>query len=251
MAHQGRTTTSSWTYPRVDRDPGMERPLPRHSASLCMSLTAEDIIVDESHDGLTPLDPGHEFRLPTTNRIFNQLDRASTDESCGAHAVGAAIESYLVEHHVIGQADQLIDPFQIYQTAGSRRSLRRACEAAATGVSTAIGRFRPVFFNFDSADPQAMVFDLATRRVPLMIEASVDSAFVMYEGTDIYHGIGSDLHAICLIGYGTEAQTGRGYWVAKNSYGEGWGDHGYVRFLWRDPLVQPEENVYSLRSMAE
>jgi hypothetical protein len=36
-------------------------------------------------------------------------------------------------------------------------------------------------------------------------------------------------HAITLVGYGTDADTGKDYWLVKNSFGAGWGDAGYVR----------------------
>ena len=212
-----------------------------------MPLTAESVVFVEAHDGTTPLDPGFEFRLPTTERIYDQLllDQGLTNESCGAHAVAAAMETYLVEHHAIGTGDALVDPLKIFE-AVPRRSLRWATQVAALGVETRIGTVKPVCFNFDAADPAAMAFDLGTRRVPLMIEAIVDDGFVKYGRSDIYDQGGWDPHGICVIGYGSEAQTGRQYWVAKNSYGEGWGDHGYVR-LSRD---FPIENVYALRSLS-
>ncbi|KAK1653744.1 hypothetical protein QYE76_071549 [Lolium multiflorum] len=53
-------------------------------------------------------------------------------------------------------------------------------------------------------------------------------AFKNYHG-GIFRGPCSTMggHAMTLIGYGTE--SGNDYWILKNSWGEGWGEQGYMR----------------------
>lgn len=65
------------------------------------------------------------------------------------------------------------------------------------------------------------------------VDAS-DPSFIRYPG-GVYRGpCGHSLdHEMLLVGHGT---TGNlfddvGYWILKNSYGEHWGENGYVRLL--------------------
>ncbi|CAL5083869.1 unnamed protein product [Urochloa decumbens] len=52
-------------------------------------------------------------------------------------------------------------------------------------------------------------------------------------------------HAVTVVGYGADA-GGRRYWIVKNSWGEGWGEGGYVRMERR---VGAREGLCGIASM--
>ncbi|XP_062095881.1 zingipain-2-like [Humulus lupulus] len=58
---------------------------------------------------------------------------------------------------------------------------------------------------------------------------------------------GNDVsHAVTFVGYGT-TEDGNNYWLAKNSWGENWGENGYVRIM-RD--VESFEGVCGIATAA-
>jgi cathepsin L len=51
-------------------------------------------------------------------------------------------------------------------------------------------------------------------------------------------------HGVLAIGYGVDAKSGSSYWLVKNSWGETWGDKGYVK------MARNENNMCGVASSA-
>jgi cathepsin L len=69
------------------------------------------------------------------------------------------------------------------------------------------------------------------------VAVSVDaSPWGMYSA-GVFHGCDRHAivnHAVVLVGYGNDATAGRKYFLIRNSWGEGWGENGYIRLNRRD-----------------
>jgi C1A family cysteine protease len=96
-----------------------------------------------------------------------------------------------------------------------------AVNAATTKVATWTS---VAYSNMD-----ALVAQLNIGPVTVVIDAS-GAAFGQYHSGVISSGCGTAInHAVLAVGYGTDAATGKEYYLVKNSWGTGWGDAGYVK----------------------
>ncbi|KAL0689354.1 hypothetical protein Bca4012_089032 [Brassica carinata] len=77
-------------------------------------------------------------------------------------------------------------------------------------------------------DEEALLKAVSQQPVSVAIDAS-GLAFKQYSG-GIYNGdCGTHLnHAVTIVGYGM-SEKGTKYWLLKNSWGQTWGENGYMR----------------------
>eukprot|EP00128_Syssomonas_multiformis_P012610 Colp12_sorted_trinity150504_noHs@4121 len=99
------------------------------------------------------------------------------------------------------------------------------CQADSLAVAARISSFGDV----TSGDEKALMQAVAKYGpISVAIDAGHDS-FQSYAGGVYYEpDCSSDQldHGVTVVGYGTE--DGQDYWLVKNSWGEGWGEGGYI-----------------------
>lgn len=72
----------------------------------------------------------------------------------------------------------------------------------------------------------------ALKKGPLVTSMTVYDDFLTYSG-GVYKSVSNRSvggHAVSIVGYSDEGR----YWIVRNSWGEDWGEHGFVRVSWDD-----------------
>ena len=88
------------------------------------------------------------------------------------------------------------------------------------------------FYDVPVGDMDAMMAALAMQPISVAIQAD-QFAFQFYKTgvlTDDSCGKRGQIdHGVLAAGYGVDSETGEPYWLVKNSWGESWGESGYIR----------------------
>jgi hypothetical protein len=88
------------------------------------------------------------------------------------------------------------------------------------------------FRDVPKTDEDALKSAVSMQPVSIAIEAD-KSAFQLYKsGVLDSPRCGKKLdHGVLIVGYGTDADSGKDFWKIKNSWGPTWGEKGYVRLV--------------------
>jgi len=106
-------------------------------------------------------------------------------------------------------------------------------QKAGTCVRTQCStKYDPItsYHDVASKDSSALESALCDGPVAIAIEADQNSFQFYSDGVLTATGCGQNLdHGVLLVGMGYDSETGSDYWKVKNSWGESWGESGYIR----------------------
>ena len=76
---------------------------------------------------------------------------------------------------------------------------------------------------------------VANQPTAVAIQANMPCFQFYHSGVMDNQNCGTNLdHAVLAVGYGTDAATGKDYWLVKNSWNTSWGDKGYIKLAMDD-----------------
>jgi cathepsin L len=87
---------------------------------------------------------------------------------------------------------------------------------------------------YTDVDPSDDAIIKALQNGPVSVALEADkSAFQAYAGgvlDSFFCGKQLD-HGVLIVGYGTDSDSNKPYWIVKNSWGSSWGEQGYIRIV--------------------
>lgn len=108
----------------------------------------------------------------------------------------------------------------------SYRAYKGQCQASDSPESVTINGYEYV----PQYDENALMQAVSQQPVSVGIDAK-SYEFSYYNGGIFNGNCGQQMnHAVTLIGYGTDSD-GTDYWILKNSWGEDWGENGFMRII--------------------
>jgi cathepsin L len=140
------------------------------------------------------------------------------DQSCEGGLMDDAFQFVLDNKGICAEAD--------YPYVAKDEACKKTCKTVSTITSF-------VDVPTDPTNPKnetALMAAVMIGPVSIAIEAD-QPVFQLYTGGVITStACGTNLdHGVLIVGFGTDASTNVDYWLVKNSWGNKWGESGYVR----------------------
>lgn len=136
----------------------------------------------------------------------------------GCHGATAELALEYVKDHGIDLASN----YRGYQSGGGEGH----CQAPTNPALRAEG-----FVRLPENEGQPLL-EAVAHHGPVVVSADA-SGWSMYSN-GVFDGCGKDAitnHAILLMGYGHDAGKNKDYWLIRNSWGQYWGEEGFIRLL--------------------
>jgi KDEL-tailed cysteine endopeptidase len=141
-------------------------------------------------------------------------DKAGNDRGCNGGLMDYAYE-YIIKN---GGLDTESD----YPYSGSEGSCDVAKEHTAAVVVTS-------FEDIPANDEASIKKAVSQQPVSIAIAAS-GLAFQLYSHGVFDGACSTNLdHGVLVVGYGSDAESGKDFWIVKNSWGAVWGEQGFIK----------------------
>ncbi|XP_026229273.1 cathepsin K-like isoform X2 [Anabas testudineus] len=126
----------------------------------------------------------------------------------------------------------IIDAFEYVQKNGINSEedypyviKKQSCRFNSSAIAAQCKGYRAI--------PEGDEYELAEALVEVgPLSVAIDSRNISIYTSGVYYNPQCDKdnpgHAVLLVGYGETAE-GEKYWIVKNSWGDGWGEKGYIR----------------------
>lgn len=151
---------------------------------------------------------------------------------CDGGLQEAAYGYYQQSHAAMTEAD--------YPYTSGTTSTESTCaydSSKTTGVTV------EMYSRVSKNTPSQMKYFLEQRPLAVSIEADQTSFQTYKSGVFDDASCGTILdHAVLAVGYGTDTDSGKEYWLVKNSWGTSWGDQGYIKIA-----IEPEKGICGIQ----
>eukprot|EP01086_Lenisia_limosa_P017292 TRINITY_DN83_c0_g1_i1.p1 TRINITY_DN83_c0_g1~~TRINITY_DN83_c0_g1_i1.p1 ORF type:complete len:456 (-),score=145.55 TRINITY_DN83_c0_g1_i1:30-1229(-) len=128
-----------------------------------------------------------------------------------------------------GGVDESVYPYKAMDTP---------CKNIGSAQRYFVSDYQYVGGHYGACSEDRMIAELIERG-PIGVDFEVTRNFMQYHGgiyvepesvTGPSHEYFEETnHAVLLVGYGVDEETGMKYWIVQNSWGEDWGESGYFR----------------------